>query len=231
MAMLLDFPHRLTVGALSGAVAGVEPSSPFLACAPFAIEAERLSGADYRDVSLALRRGELIGLTGAEGSGYLNVARVLAGMTSPHSGVVRLPASDGHAVTLPGGNRNAAMALGVRCVPQDGDTGEQVPAALSCGERLTLALARALAADPKVLILIEPAAGVDLRTQDMISAMAEHARDAGCAVVLASSELDGLRGCDRLFVMSRGRIAAEFGPFWGDREVLASIEGDDCHER
>lgn len=227
MAMLLDFPHRLSAGAPSGAASGAKPPSPFPAGAPLAIEAERLCGADYRDVSLMLRRGELVGLTGAKGSGYLNVARALAGMTSPRSGEVRLRAGDGHAVTLPGGNRTAAMALGIRCVQQD----DEVPAALSCAERRTLALARALASDPRVLVLIEPAAGVDPRTQDVISAMAEHARDAGCAVVLASGELDDLRGCDRLLVMSRGRIAAEFGPFWGDREVLASIEGDDCHER
>ncbi len=48
---------------------------------------------------------------------------------------------------------------------------------------------------------------------------------AGTAVLVVSDELDDLRDCDRVLVMVQGRIAHEFEKGWGDKELVAAMEG------
>ena len=60
-------------------------------------------GRAYRDVSLAARAGEVLGLYGFMGCGQIELVRTLFGKLRPESGVVRL---EGQAVTL----RNTSMA-------------------------------------------------------------------------------------------------------------------------
>ena len=58
---------------------------------PVVLSVENLSRApDYADVSLAIRRGEILGLTGRLGSGRTELALSLFGMTAPASGTVGL---------------------------------------------------------------------------------------------------------------------------------------------
>lgn len=101
---------------------------------------------------------------------------------------------------------------------------------LSGGNQQKVVMARALATNPRVLVLIDPTAGVDVKSKEALLAMAERAREEGRAVVVASGEIDDLRGCDRVLVMFRGRIAREFAAGWADQELIASIEGVDLNE-
>ena len=101
---------------------------------------------------------------------------------------------------------------------------------LSGGNQQKVVMARALATNPRVLVLIDPTAGVDVKSKEALLAMAERAREEGRAVVVASGEIDDLRGCDRVLVMFRGRIAREFTAGWADQELIASIEGVDLNE-
>jgi simple sugar transport system ATP-binding protein len=48
-------------------------------------------------------------------------------------------------------------------------------------------------------------------------------------VVIASDEVDDLRGCDRVLVMFQGRIVASFTRGWADNELVAAMEGVDLH--
>jgi simple sugar transport system ATP-binding protein len=88
-------------------------------------------------------------------------------------------------------------------------------------------MARALAGDPRLLVLITPTAGVDVRSKEFLLGKVAEAAAAGTAVLIASDELDDLRLCDRLLVMVHGRLTTELPAGWQDREVVAAMEGVD----
>jgi simple sugar transport system ATP-binding protein len=96
---------------------------------------------------------------------------------------------------------------------------------LSGGNAQKVVLARALSTDPRVLVLIGPTAGVDVRSKESLLGAVRAAADGGTAVVLVSDELDDLRACDRVLVMFHGRVTAELGRGWEDAEVVAAVEG------
>jgi energy-coupling factor transport system ATP-binding protein len=83
--------------------------------------------------------------------------------------------------------------------------------ALSGGQKRRVALAGALAAQPRVLILDEPVAGLDPRGRAELGALiAGLARQQGLTVVLVGSAVDELAElADRAIVMHDGRVAME----------------------
>jgi ABC-type multidrug transport system fused ATPase/permease subunit len=95
----------------------------------------------------------------------------------------------------------------IRSLPQGWDTlVGPGGAAVSGGERQRIALARALLADPSLLILDEPAAHLDpdnrrALTADLLAATA------GRATLLITHDLDGLDQVDEIVVLDRGRVA------------------------
>jgi simple sugar transport system ATP-binding protein len=92
-----------------------------------------------RGVSLEVRAGERVGITGLRGSGATTLARVVAGATAPDSGQVQL---DGR--TLPPGSRAAALTAGVGYLPEDRHAEGFVPA-FGVAENITLTITRRLA--------------------------------------------------------------------------------------
>jgi simple sugar transport system ATP-binding protein len=98
---------------------------------------------------------------------------------------------------------------------------------LSGGNAQKVVMARALASDPHLLVLINPTAGVDVKSKESLLARVDSARDDGTAVLVVSDELDDLRRCDRVLVLFHGRIVAEHPAGWNDHELIASIEGVD----
>jgi rhamnose transport system ATP-binding protein len=82
-------------------------------------------------------------------------------------------------------------------------------ATLSGGNQQKVALARALATDPEVLILDEPTQGVDVGAKAEIHARVAELAAQGLAVLAISSEVPELLTlCDRIAVMSDGTIVA-----------------------
>lgn len=102
---------------------------------------------------------------------------------------------------------------------------DQSVAELSGGNQQKVVFARALATEPAVLVLITPTAGVDVRSKETLRGVVRDAADRGTAVLVVSDELDDLRDCDRVLVMVQGRIAEEFEQGWGDKELVAAMEG------
>lgn len=80
---------------------------------------------------------------------------------------------------------------------------------LSGGNQQKVLLGRWLAIAPKILLLDEPTAGVDVGAREEIYQQIEALAAEGCGVLLVSSDLDEvLRMCDRTHVMYKGRISA-----------------------
>jgi ABC-type multidrug transport system fused ATPase/permease subunit len=104
----------------------------------------------------------------------------------------------------------AADAIGagefIRRLPSgfDSEVGER-GVALSAGQRQLIAFARALLAQPRILILDEATSNVDVRTERQIESGLERLLEARTAIVIAH-RLSTIRGADRIAVLEQGRI-------------------------
>lgn len=104
--------------------------------------------------------------------------------------------------------------------------GPELPvSALSGGNQQKVVMGRALADDPRLLVLIQPTAGVDVRSKETLLGVVDTVREGGTGVLVASDELDDLRTCDRVLVLFQGRQVAEFGSDWSDHDLVAAMEG------
>jgi simple sugar transport system ATP-binding protein len=112
-------PREQLIEAMTGergglAVADAASRAALPADTKVALEVTGLGGADYEDVSFTVKRGEVIGLTGATSSGRTSVAEAIAGLRSPKRGEIRVAGK-----SLPPGDVPAALAAGIGCVPKD----------------------------------------------------------------------------------------------------------------
>ena len=81
---------------------------------------------------------------------------------------------------------------------------------LSGGNQQKVLLARALALDPRLLILDEPTRGIDVGAKSEIQGLINELADGGLGVLMISSELEELtEGSDRVVVMRDGHSVAE----------------------
>lgn len=83
-------------------------------------------------------------------------------------------------------------------------------ATLSGGNVQKVLLARALAREPKVLLVAQPTRGLDIGAYRYVHTQLRGVRERGNGVLLISEDLDELRGLsDRLIVLFRGKIVGE----------------------
>jgi zinc transport system ATP-binding protein len=188
----------------------------------------RRGGAAILDrVDLTLERGELVVVLGPNGAGKSTLARVLLGLERPSSGTVLrdpslrvgyVPQALRRDPTLPVSTA-AFLRLARRQSPHqtrelyealDIDKLLHRPiAGLSGGELRRVALARALAQEPDILVLDEPLAGVDAASQEPIyELIAEHGRRTGAGIVLIAHEiLNAVRLAQRILCLEVGPMA------------------------
>jgi len=90
----------------------------------------------------------------------------------------------------------------------------ELPArALSGGNQQKLIIGREFQLHPRLLLVSQPTRGVDIGAIEFIHRKLVALRDAGCAVLLVSAELDEVMSLsDRLLVIHKGRIAGEVDP-------------------
>ena len=78
----------------------------------------------------------------------------------------------------------------------------------SQGERLRVALARALVHDPRTLILDEPTNGLDVMATRALREVIRERRDAGCCVLFSSHVMQEVAAlCDRIVILAAGKVA------------------------
>jgi ABC-type branched-subunit amino acid transport system ATPase component len=129
-----------------------------------------------------------------------------------------MPASDSATV------RDALRTVGLD------DVRDRLPGALSQGRRALAAVARALVAQPRMLLLDEPAAGLDTGESEELGVRLEAVRDRGTTVLLVEHDMGLVLGhCDHVHVLDAGRLLAS-----GTREeirkdaaVLAAYLGEE----
>lgn len=118
-----------------------------------------------------------------------------------------------------GGERSAGGELGERVdaalaqVGLDPVLRRRSPLTLSGGQRQRLAIARALATSPEVIVLDEPVTALDATVQDAVLTLLERLRDeTGVAMVFVSHDLRAVRRmADDVLVVHEGRVV-EQGP-------------------
>ncbi len=135
------------------------------------------------------------------------VGEVVAQGRAPHLGPWRPAAAADHAAV-----RRALQAVGLA------DKAEVSVQQLSGGERQRVILARALATEPRVLLLDEPAAALDLHHQAELANAVRQRLKAGVAVVFVAHDLNLASAlADEMLVLQRGVVVASGSP----RQVLS----------
>ena len=230
--------------------------------------------ARLKDVSLAVRRGEILGVAGVAGNGQSALLEVLAGITMPTSGSFTINGREAGPGNLP--DPREMRALHVNHVPEDrlklglvkaftaaessvlgyqrsedyGGKGllrsllsldtirglckrlmdgfdvrppnpRLKSASFSGGNQQKLILAREIDKAPEVLLVGQPTRGVDIGAIELIHEKLVEMRDAGCAILMVSVELDEIMALsDRIVVMFEGRVVGEVAGKDADKSML-----------
>jgi ABC-2 type transport system ATP-binding protein len=190
-----------------------------------------------RNISFTVAAGELFGLVGGHGAGKTSILRVVLGLLDPDAGEVRVggepvtPATRGRIGYLPEERglypRMRVLdqlvylaelrGLGVNDAHRAAENwiarldlrarrGVQVQR-LGLGDQQRVQLAAALVADPEVLVLDEPFAGLDANAIERVSEVLRERAGAGAPVLLAARTLDLVEGlCDRIGIIQNGHV-------------------------
>lgn len=188
------------------------------------------------DVSLAVRKGEVVGLCGPNGSGKTMVMRAIAGLIKPTSGVVKVegeqlwkdvcfPRSIGVLIESPAflddrtAYENLNILAKVRNVVQREDIEDVLRRVgldpfekkkfrkYSLGMKQRLGLAAALMESPSVILLDEPTNALDESGVEMAKRLILEEKARGAGIVLSCHDAAVLESLsDQIVYMSGGRV-------------------------
>lgn len=92
----------------------------------------------------------------------------------------------------------------------------------SQGQRVKVAIARALIHDPRTVLLDEPSNGLDVMTTRALREFLRRLKAQGCCVVLSTHIMQEVAAlCDRIVIIAQGKVAAE-----GTAEELLARSGE-----
>ena len=99
-------------------------------------------------------------------------------------------------------------------------------ASLSGGQRQTVAIARSLLLEPKLILLDEPTAALGVAQTAEVLNLIERVRDRGLGVVMISHNMEDVRAvADRIVVLRLGRNNGIFYPDASNQELVSAITG------
>jgi tungstate transport system ATP-binding protein len=210
-------------------------------------------------VSLTITAGAPTVIVGPNGAGKSSLLRLCMGLLSPSAGVItwggrndRAPVCRAIVFQRPvmlrrSAAQNIAYALAKAGVPRHGraartlelldrvglaDLCERPARRLSGGEQQRLALARALARDPEILLLDEPTANLDPAATRSVEEIVLRAARGGIKIVMASHDLGQVRRLagDVVFLL-RGSVreqgaAEDFLDHPSTPEAMSFLRGD-----
>jgi branched-chain amino acid transport system ATP-binding protein len=213
-----------------------------------------------RELDLTVAEGEVVALLGANGAGKTTTLRAISGMVRPMAGSVSFSGRDLAGVSISGRarmgiahvpeTRGLFFGLSVAEHFRLGHRGERLdsdaaygyfPALaelkdrrcglLSGGEQQMLAVARALARHPRLLLLDELSLGLaPLIVERLLPVVRQYAADTGCGVLLVEQHIQlALTIADRGYVLSHGEVVLQdrAEALRGNRELLmASYFGE-----
>jgi heme ABC exporter ATP-binding subunit CcmA len=190
-----------------------------------------------RDVGLRIEAGSVVALLGRNGAGKTTLLRILAGLSKPSRGAVRIHGAEareqatrrrigvlGHSISLYDelsafenlvmfGNLYGLKDAGARA----GQMLERVGLArvrdglareFSRGMRQRLAVARAFLHDPEILLLDEPFTSLDDRAIAVLQSMLREMHDQGRTIVMSTHQLrEALELASHVALIQRGQIA------------------------
>ena len=200
-------------------------------------------------VSFSVERGEIFGLLGPNGAGKTTTLECLEGIRTPDSGVLRVagvdPTHDRRALRSLIGVQLQSSGMPESITPDEAmklicayhgapprydlldrlGLGEKRKAQfhlLSTGQQRRLALALAVAHNPRVIFLDEPTAGLDVQTRVELHNLMRELKANGTTIILATHDMaEAEEMADRLAILLQGRIVTTGTPI----EITATGAG------